>query len=92
MIETKFLDELARRLAAAMPARLAAVQQDIEKNLRAALEIMFQRLDLVTREEYEVQVALLARSRDKLATLEARLAELERQSKLLDKPSAPGLS
>ncbi len=88
MIETKFLDELARRLAAAMPARLAAVQQDIEKNLRAALEIMFQRLDLVTREEYEVQVALLARSRDKLATLEARLAELERQSKLLDEPSA----
>jgi BMFP domain-containing protein YqiC len=92
MIETKFLDELARRLAAAMPARLAAVQQDIEKNLRAALEIMFQRLDLVTREEYEVQVALLARSRDKLATLEARLAELERQAKLLDEPSAPGLS
>jgi ubiquinone biosynthesis accessory factor UbiK len=92
MIETKFLDELARRLAAAMPARLAAVQQDIEKNLRAALEIMFQRLDLVTREEYEVQVALLARSRDKLATLEARLAELERQSKLLDEPSAPDLS
>jgi ubiquinone biosynthesis accessory factor UbiK len=92
MIETKFLDELARRVAAAMPARLAAVQQDIEKNLRAALEIMFQRLDLVTREEYEVQVALLARSRDKLATLEARLAELERQSKLLDEPSAPGLS
>jgi BMFP domain-containing protein YqiC len=91
MIETKLLDDLARRLAAAMPARLTAVQQDIEKNLRAALEIVFQRLDLVTREEYELQVALLARSREKLATLEARVAELERQLKLLNEPSAPGL-
>ena len=92
MIETKFLDDLARRLAAAMPARLTTVQQDIEKNLRAALETVFQRLDLVTREEYEVQVALLARSREKLAALEARIVELERQAKLLDGASTQGLS
>ena len=83
MIETKLLDDLARRLAAAMPRSLTAFQQDIEKNLRAGLETMFQRLDLVTREEYEVQVALLARSREKLAILEARLAELENRAKLL---------
>ena len=92
MIETKFLDDLARRLAAAAPARLTAVQQDIEKNLRAALETVFQRLDLVTREEYEVQVALLARSREKLARLDARVTELERQTKLLDEPSRQDLS
>jgi BMFP domain-containing protein YqiC len=82
MIETKLLDDLARRLAAAMPRSLTAFQQDIEKNLRAGLETMFQRLDLVTREEYEVQAALLARSHEKLAILEARLAELENRAKL----------
>lgn len=92
MIETKLLDDLARRLAVAMPARLTAVQQDIEKNLRAALETIFQRLDLVTREEYEVQVALLARSREKLGTLEARIAELERQTEPLDESSTQRLS
>lgn len=78
MIETKLLDDLARRLAAAMPRGLSTLQQDAEKNLRAGLEAMFQRLDLVTREEYEVQVALLARSREKLTALEARIAQLER--------------
>jgi len=82
MIETKLLDDLARRLAAAMPRGLTAFQQDIEKNLRAGLETMFQRLDLVTREEYEVQAALLARSHEKLTILEARLAELENRANL----------
>ncbi len=89
MIETKLLDDLARRLAAAMPHGLSAFQQDIEKNLRAGLEAVFQRLDLVTREEYEVQVALLARSREKLAALEARIEELEAKSRPERPPPAP---
>jgi BMFP domain-containing protein YqiC len=89
MIETKLLDDLTRRLAAVMPRGLSAFQQDIEKNLRAALEAVFQRLDLVTREEYDVQVALLARSRERLAALEARIAELEGKAKLQDIPAAP---
>lgn len=78
MIDTKTLDELARRLAATMPAGLIAVQRDIEKNLRAGLESLFQRLDLVSREEYDVQVSLLARSREKLNALEKRIDELEK--------------
>ncbi len=78
MIDAKTLDELARRLAATMPAGLIAVQRDIEKNLRAGLESLFQRLDLVTREEYDVQVSLLARSREKLNALEKRIDELEK--------------
>jgi ubiquinone biosynthesis accessory factor UbiK len=86
MIETKILDDLARRLAAAMPGRVSALQQDIEKNLRAGLEAVFQRLDLVTREEYEVQVALLARSREKMAVLEQRIAELETKGRLTEAP------
>lgn len=81
MIETKLLDDLTRRLAAAMPRGLGAFQQDVEKNVRAGLEVVFQRLDLVTREEYEVQVALLSRSREKLTALEARIAELEAKNK-----------
>jgi BMFP domain-containing protein YqiC len=78
MIDAKTLDELARRLAATMPAGLIAFQRDIEKNLRAGLESLFQRLDLVTREEYDVQVSLLARSREKLNALEKRIDELEK--------------
>ncbi len=80
MIDTKTLDELARKLAATMPAGLIAFQRDIEKNLRAGLEGLFQRLDLVTREEYDVQVSLLARSREKLNALEKRIEELEKAS------------
>ena len=90
MIEIKLLDDLARRLAAAMPRGLTTLQQDLEKNLRAGLETVFQRLDLVTREEYEVQVALLARSREKLLMLETRVAELENKAKLPGVTSAQG--
>lgn len=73
-METKFLDELNRRvseLIAASPAR------DIEKNLRALLSSSFSRLDLVTREEFDIQQEVLRRSREKLKQLETRVAELE---------------
>ena len=73
-MDTKFLDELNRRISeliAASPAR------DIEKNLRALLSSSFSRLDLVTREEFDVQQEVLRRSREKLKQIEARIAELE---------------
>lgn len=76
-MDTRQLDDLARKLAAAMPAGVSAFQQDVEKSLRAGLEGVFQRLDLVTREEFEVQAALLARTRAKLEALEERVRELE---------------
>ena len=57
--------------AAANPAR------DLEKNFRGLLASAFTRLELVSREEYDVQVQVLARAREKLSTLEARVAELE---------------
>ena len=71
-----FLDVLSARLAevvAANPAR------DLEKNLRAMLSSAFARLDLVSREEWDVQAQVLASTREKLARLEARVAELEAQ-------------
>ena len=73
-MDTKLLDELNRRvsdLIAATPAK------DIEKNLRALLSSAFSRLDLVTREEFDVQQEVLRRAREKLQQMEARVAELE---------------
>jgi BMFP domain-containing protein YqiC len=74
MTANDFLDELNRRIGeifAQSPAK------DIERNVRAMMTSMFAKLDLVTREEFDVQVALLARTCEKVAELEARVAELE---------------
>jgi ubiquinone biosynthesis accessory factor UbiK len=70
----KWLSELSARLAALAAENPA---KDLEKNFRGMLSSAFGRMDLVTREEYDVQVQVLARAREKLAALEARIAELE---------------
>ncbi|MGA9666364.1 MAG: accessory factor UbiK family protein [Gallionella sp.] len=83
MINAKILDELTAKLRAAAnsgPAR------DIEKNMRALLAQGFAKLDLVTREEFDVQAQVLARTREKLAALEAQVAELEAQRGMARKP------
>ena len=75
MVDTKVIDEITRRvdeLIANTPA------EDVRKNLRAAMSGWFSRLDLVTREEFDVQQAVLRRTREKLSQMEARVAELER--------------
>ncbi len=79
MIDPKVLDDFTRKLAALMPASVTQFQGDIEKNLKAGLQGVLQKADLVTREEYEVQTALLGRTRERLATLEARIQALEEQ-------------
>jgi len=86
MLAPKQLDDLAQRLAGSLPKGLQALQQDIGRNLRASLEGGLARLDLVTREEFDVQAAVLARTREKVDKLEALVAELERQ---LDAGGAP---
>lgn len=78
MIDAKILDEFTRKLVSAIPQSLFDAQRDLEKNLRAGLENLFQKLDLVTREEYEVQVALLERSAERIKALEQRVTELEK--------------
>jgi BMFP domain-containing protein YqiC len=80
MIDPKLLDELAGRLAGNLPGGLQILQDDLKKNLRANLEAGLARLDLVTREEFDVQTAVLARTREKLAVLERQLRELEKTS------------
>ncbi len=71
------IDELARRLADAVPQALRSVKDDLEKNFRSVLRSGLGKLDLVTREEFEVQEAVLSRTRQKLESLEQRLQSLE---------------
>lgn len=68
----KDIDRRMREVLAQSPAA------DLEKNLRALLSSFFTRLDLVSREEYDVQRQVLLRTREKIAQLEARVAELEK--------------
>ncbi|MBK1672133.1 hypothetical protein CKO35_02220 [Ectothiorhodospira shaposhnikovii] len=79
MIDSKSLDEMARKLSSMMPESVQHVQADIEKNLKAGLSGALQRMDLVTREEFEVQAALLERTRERLSAMEARVKALEKE-------------
>ncbi len=81
MIDPKIFDELAHKLAATLPPGFQELQQDLEKNFRAALQAALGKLDLVTREEFEVQSELLSRTRIKLEQLEQRVTELEQRHK-----------
>ena len=71
------IEELARKLADAVPEGVRSIQSDLEKNFRSVLQNGITKLDLVTREEFEVQEAVLAKTREKLEALEARLKQLE---------------
>jgi BMFP domain-containing protein YqiC len=75
----KSIEDLARKLAEAVPQGLRSVGEDLEQNFRSVLRGGLVKLDLVTREEFEVQEAVLARTREKLEALEQRLAEIEAQ-------------
>lgn len=74
MFNTATLEDLARRIGRAIESSPA---KDIEKNVKALLQSGLQRLDLVPREEFEIQAQVLLRSREKLEALEMRVAELE---------------
>jgi hypothetical protein len=77
MLDPKLFDDLSKRLADGMPKGFQTLQDDMQRNLRAGLESAFGRLNLVTREEFEVQQAVLTRTREKLKALEARVEALE---------------
>lgn len=74
MLDPKILEELSAKLSAIVAATPAA---DIEKNVRALLSGFFSRLDLVTREEFDIQAQVLQRTREKLSALEERVARME---------------
>ena len=72
------IDNLARKLAESVPEGLRSMREDLETNFRGVLQSGISKLDLVTREEFEVQEAVLARTREKLERLEKKLEELEK--------------
>ena len=74
------LDDLVRRIADSLPRGMAQLNEDVRRNLKEVISASLSRMDLVSREEFEVQSAVLARTREKLERLEAQVAALEKGS------------
>ncbi|MCH8866296.1 MAG: accessory factor UbiK family protein [Proteobacteria bacterium] len=72
-------EDLVKKLAEAVPQGLRSMRRDLEENFRSVLQTGLGKLDLVTREEFEVQEAVLARTREKLEALEERLKDYEKK-------------
>jgi BMFP domain-containing protein YqiC len=81
MINVRAIDELAQRLATLVPPGFDAAKDDLAKTFRATLQSGLERLNLVTREEFDVQRLVLLRTREKLEALERRLAQLEAEQR-----------
>jgi BMFP domain-containing protein YqiC len=79
MLTNTNLDDLAKSLSSAVPSGLAAVGADLDKTFHAILQGAFEKMNLVSREEFEAQKSVLARTREKLEKLEAKVAELEQR-------------
>ena len=77
MIDPRRFDDLARRIQASLPPGLDEVREDVTRNIRAIIAAGIARMDLVEREEFDVQSAVLARTREKLEALERRVRQLE---------------
>ncbi|HSC06871.1 MAG TPA: accessory factor UbiK family protein [Steroidobacteraceae bacterium] len=76
-MDPKVIDELARRLAAAVPESVSALGRDLEQNFKSVLQAGLAKLDLVTRSEFDVQAGVLRRTREMLEAMDKRLHELE---------------
>ena len=79
MIDPKKIEQIARQVHESMPKGLRDLGEDVEKKIRQVLQSQLTRLDLVSREEFDVQTKVLLRTREKLAALESKLAQLEQQ-------------
>lgn len=75
MIDSKFLEDIAKKISKAIPAGVKELKTDVERNVHAVLKTTFGKLDLVTREEFDAQVKVLARTRAKLDKLEKLCGE-----------------
>ncbi len=78
-MNTQFLDDLANKITRTMPSAPTAMKQEIEQSVRNLLRNAFDKMDLVTREDFDVQSAVLQKTRIKLERLEKKLTELEEQ-------------
>ncbi|HET7306937.1 MAG TPA: accessory factor UbiK family protein [Gammaproteobacteria bacterium] len=78
--DPNILDQVAERLSAVVPEGMRHVQKDLESNFRAVLQSALGRLDLVTREEFDAQQAVLSRTRERLEQISERLREMETET------------
>ena len=76
MIDANTIETLTKALSDRLPAELTAIKEEVEKNFKSILQQQFAKLDLVTREEFDAQNAVLIRTRAKLEALEKTLADL----------------
>ncbi|KTD24700.1 Uncharacterized protein conserved in bacteria [Legionella lansingensis] len=76
MFDTKHFDDLAKKLFATLPTSLQNFENEIQQKFKDVLQATFARLDLVTREEFDVQTKVLARTREKLDDLQAQIEKL----------------
>lgn len=77
MTQPRSLDDLVRRITAVLPQGVSQINDEVRRNLKEVLSASLGRMNLVSREEFEVQSAVLARTREKLERLEAQVAALE---------------
>ena len=77
MIDLAAIDDLARRLSNLVPPGMQQAREDLEQNIKATLQMSLSKLDLVTREEFDVQRAVLLRTREKMDALERTIEQLE---------------
>jgi len=75
--DPRLIEDLARRLAGSVPESMQALRRDLEQNFKGVLQAGLAKFEIVTREEFDVQAAVLRRTREKLEQLESRLRELE---------------
>lgn len=81
MFDSKFFDALSKKLTDVVPDSLRDVKKDLEKNFRSVLQSAFSKLDLVTRDEFDVQTKVLSKTRLKLEELAEQVAKLEEEKK-----------
>lgn len=92
MIDAKKIEQIARQVHESMPKGIRELGEDAEKKIRQVLQAQFTKLDLVNREEFDIQTQVLLRTREKLARLEQRLTELETRlgaQPQTEQPAAP---
>jgi len=77
MIDPQKIDDLVRQLGATLPPEFESFEKEMKKQFKAVLESAFQRLDLVSREEFDIQVKVLQKTRAQITELQEQLASLE---------------
>ncbi|MBQ4768137.1 accessory factor UbiK family protein [Pectobacterium versatile] len=88
MIDPKKIEQIARQVHESMPKGIRELGDDVEKKIRQVLQAQLTRLDLVNREEFDIQTQVLLRTREKIARMEQRMTELEAKLSTEEKPAA----